>query len=156
MVFHIHTLTGMMIINNIESSNCLFTCTLNVFTTTGIAKKKTPCVATQLGQQGKDKERLTCPHCKFVCYRIQNFTRHLRGHEKPDFYKCDLCDYTHKNKGEVSDTVVTAYCYIYSRRVYQIMNYLAVCRLLGTRGTHMLRRHIAANTVDPCIGMRCC
>ena len=36
-----------------------------------------------------------------VCYRIQNFTRHLKTHEKPDVYKCHQCEYTHKLQGEV-------------------------------------------------------
>ena len=47
------------------------------------------------------QEELRCPHCSFVCYRTQNFTRHLKTHNNPDLYMCDRCDYTHKLRAEV-------------------------------------------------------
>ena len=130
-----------------------YTCKLNNLFL-GLAKKKTPSVATQLALLGKDESKLSCPHCDFVCYRVQNFTRHLRSHEKPEFYKCDLCEYTHKNKGEVrigrfgvifTDIFIVVWpCPEFAWHIW----WFFFVRLRDTSGTLTLRKITLVLTVD--------
>ena len=64
-------------------------------------KKKTESVKKQLGQMTSEEDRFPCPHCNVVCYRTQNFARHLKSHDKPDLFKCEFCSYSNKIKGEL-------------------------------------------------------
>lgn len=56
-----------------------------------------------LGRQGQPLHSsvLQCPLCDFKCARMQNFTRHVNNHSKPDVYTCDECDYTNMRRAEV-------------------------------------------------------
>ena len=63
-------------------------------------RKKTDSVRNQLGL--RNETVYPCPHCSFVCYRIQNFTRHVDSHRQPAVHRCQLCPYTNKIRGEVS------------------------------------------------------